>query len=95
MSSAEFAEWAAFARLEPFGPARADLRMANIMALLAEINRDRKKRGKPFSPAEFMFEFDPDAQKKDDPSPADVYAKVRAWAAAMGAQKGKAESGGT
>jgi len=94
MSAAEFTEWAAFARLNPFGPARADLRMANIMALMAEINRDRKRRSKPFSPAEFMLEFDPAAEPEPGPTPEEVYAKVRLWAAMAGAMKAKGDPGG-
>jgi len=93
MSSREFAEWAAYAQVEPFGPTRADLRMANIMALMAEIDRDRKKRSKPFSPAEFMFEFDPEqVAVPEAPSPAEVYAKVKSWAA-MAAAKRKDDDG--
>ena len=87
MSSREFAEWAAFAGLDPFGPARADLRMANIMALTAEINRNPKKRSRPFSPAEFMFEFDPEAEPEPEPpSPGALWQKIRAWAVSAGAK---------
>lgn len=87
MSSREFAEWQAFARLDPFGPARADLRMANQMALFAEVHRDRKKRSKAFTPADFMFEFDSEAvPDPEPPSPAALWQKIRGWAIEAGAK---------
>jgi len=87
MSSREFTEWAAFGNLDPFGPARADLRMANQMALFAEVHRDRKKRGRPFSPAEFMFEFDPaERVEPEPPDPATLWQRLRSWAISAGAK---------
>lgn len=46
----------AYAELEPFGP-RMDLwRSASIAATIANVNRDPKKRTKPFQPEDFMPE---------------------------------------
>lgn len=93
MSSREFTEWAAFARLDPFGPARADLRMANIMALTAEIHRDRKRRGRPYTPAEFMFEFDPElvAEADKPKGPRQLWRELKTWAMMAGAKSKKNE----
>ena len=54
MSSREFTEWLAYARLEPFGPEADDQRMAQLMALIANVNRDPKRRKVPFTPDDFM-----------------------------------------
>lgn len=52
MSSAEFAEWQAFAALEPFGPAREDERAGQVAAVIANVNRP--KGHEPFTPASFF-----------------------------------------
>jgi len=44
----------AYASLEPFGEERADVRAGIIAAVIANANRDRKKRPEPFTPADFM-----------------------------------------
>lgn len=54
MPSHELTEWQAYERVEPFGEARADLRMAILAALIANTNRDPKARREPFTPADFM-----------------------------------------
>ena len=47
-------EWRAFARLEPFGDQRADLRVGQLTALVA--NAMREKGTKPYSWADFSVE---------------------------------------
>ena len=47
MSSREFTEWLAYARLEPFGSEADDHRMAQLLALIANVNRDPKRRKTP------------------------------------------------
>ena len=54
MSSREFTEWLAYARLEPFGPEADDQRMAQLMALIANVSQDPKRRKVPFTPDDFM-----------------------------------------
>jgi hypothetical protein len=49
----------AFYRVEPFGERRADLRMAIVAALIANVNRDPKKQREPFTVDDFMPKFDP------------------------------------
>ena len=44
---------------------RLDYRSAMICSILAEINRDRKRRIKPFSPEDFMPKEE--AEERDDP----------------------------
>lgn len=57
MSSREFAEWMAFFRIQPFGEWRGDFRTANVMALIANVNRDQKKSIE-FSAQDFMPDFE-------------------------------------
>ncbi len=44
----------AYYRLEPFGSDADDWRMAQLLALIANVNRDPKRRPRPFEPEEFM-----------------------------------------
>jgi hypothetical protein len=73
MSGAEFEEWQEFERMEWFGDRRADLRMATLAALLANINRDSKKRPQPYSARDFM----PFEERPRETS-ADLSARLRA-----------------
>lgn len=57
MTGPQLLEWRAYADLEPFDEERADLRAAQICAVLAEVNRDKKKRPEPFTPKDFLFHF--------------------------------------
>ena len=54
MSSREFTEWLAYSRLEPFGPEADDHRMAQLLALTANVNRDPKRRKTPWTPDDFL-----------------------------------------
>ena len=65
----EFTEWIAYNNIDPFGELRADLRQAQICALTANINRDRKKHKKPFGLADFMPYLDKEEKPKPDQSP--------------------------
>lgn len=62
MSALEFSEWLAYYQLEPFGDERADLRMAILASLIANANRDKKKRKKAFDPKDFIPQFGKEAQ---------------------------------
>lgn len=57
MSSREFAEWAQFYELEPWGEERADIRSGIVASTIANANRDAKKRKKPFTVEDFMPRF--------------------------------------
>jgi hypothetical protein len=53
IDSAEFAEWMARDDL-PGIQSAADLRAGRVMAVIAEVNRDTKRRREPFVPADFF-----------------------------------------
>jgi len=57
ISSRELAEWAIFYQSEPFGEARADVRSAIIASVVANSNRDPKKRKKAFTIEDFIPKF--------------------------------------
>lgn len=64
MSGEEFAQWAAYYRIEPWGETRADLRNGVVASLLYNINRT--KDAPPLSPADFLlFEKKPDAAQSE------------------------------
>lgn len=55
MPSGLFMEWVAYARIEPFGDQRADLRAGVLASLTANANRG--KRGKSYQPGDFFPEL--------------------------------------
>lgn len=63
-----FAEWAAFAGIEPFGPWADDLRSGKQMAQYANVHRDSKLKREPFIPADFMVSRVKDKKKLGKPS---------------------------
>ena len=56
MRPSELGEWLAEYSISPWGEWRADLRVAQNTALLANVNRDAKKQPQPFSPRDFMYD---------------------------------------
>lgn len=57
MSHSEFVDWMAFASCEPLPEARADLRSAQHMALLANVNRDASKHATPYAARDFILDW--------------------------------------
>lgn len=58
MPQAEFVEWVAYSRIEPFGEERADWRAALVASVIAEVNRNTKKRKRAFAPKDFLLRFE-------------------------------------
>lgn len=56
-SSRELSAWMVYDSIEPIGARRLDVLAAMLMALLANVNRNPKKRRKPFKPDDFMPEW--------------------------------------
>jgi hypothetical protein len=56
MTSAQFAEWIAYNKLEPFGEEREDLRMGIVASTIANANLPKGK--KPYKPADFTPTFE-------------------------------------
>ena len=62
MSAHEIAEWAAYARVEPFGEARANWHMAVLASLL--YNANRGQNAPPLDAAEFLWKVKPTKQQQ-------------------------------
>lgn len=56
MTWSEFVDWIAYYELDPYGHERADWNAAMIASVIANANRDPKKRKKAFTVKDFMFE---------------------------------------
>lgn len=56
-------DWYVYYVIEPWGQRRADVRSAIIAQILAETNRDRKRRPYPYRLDEFMA-VPPETRKK-------------------------------
>ena len=69
MTSRELTEWMAFYQLEPFGPERGDLQAGIVASVVANANRDSKKQKKPFTPQDFMPEFEGPVLEKEGKTP--------------------------
>ena len=54
MPSRLLTEWVAYDQIDPIGLERGDLQAGIIAAVVAEVNRDRKRRSRPFHPVDFM-----------------------------------------
>lgn len=65
IDSRELTEWFAYAQVEPFGEARADLRAGIVASTVANTARDTKKRQEPFKPSEFMPSFEKESPEPD------------------------------
>lgn len=54
VSSRELSEWIAYYRVEPWGIEPADLRAGIISSTIANVNRDAKKKRRPYTPTDFI-----------------------------------------
>lgn len=73
MSWREYLEWQEYFALEPFGEERADLRAGIVASVIANVNRDPKKRKEPYAPLDFM-----PYTERPKPTPEQVAHKIRA-----------------
>lgn len=78
MSDDEFLGWIAFGMMEPFGEERADWRAAAQMALLANVNRGKRR---PFKVKDFLLRFDSGARREKSMGEleAALYRQYVAW----------------
>jgi hypothetical protein len=65
MTTEELNQWAEFYSLEPWGDWPRNLRTAHIVSVLANVNRDPKKRDQPYSLEECML-FKPPVVKTEE-----------------------------
>lgn len=77
----------AYARHDPLDhQTRSDWRAALVASVLAEINRDKKKKSEPYTVSDFMPEFGPASGGAEDEAqtPEQMLAIVELWNAAYG-----------
>lgn len=55
MTYREFLLWTDFYSVDPFGERRADYRNAQLASIIANQNRDKKKRAKPYTLRDFLI----------------------------------------
>lgn len=80
VDSAEFAEWMAYSMHEPFGPEREDQRAGVVAALIANVNRDSKRRSEPYDVEDFFPRWGAEPEEAEKP---DLQSKLMAWAKTM------------
>ncbi len=81
----ELMDWADLWQTEPWGEYAENVRNAHIVTTLANINRDPKKRDKPFTIEDFML-FKPAVKPKTEEG-AKVAPETIAWMFAMSRKK--------
>jgi hypothetical protein len=79
----ELGQWAALFQLEPWGEQRADLRSAIVASVIANVNRDPKRKSEPFQPLDFMPYLKLDKKDAD----ADLSRRLKAALSAAGQLK--------
>lgn len=65
IDSREFSEWQAYWNLEPWGEGRGDLRAGIVASTMANLWRGANTP--PFTPTDFMPQFDRVGEEADDP----------------------------
>lgn len=75
MSGSEIREWELYEQIEPFGERRADVRAAMIASVIANANRDPKRKPSPFTIDDFM-PFKEADNGDEEPNDEDVAAKA-------------------
>jgi len=76
----------AYYRLEPFGWERADLHAGIVASTIANVNRDKKRRAKPYSPKDFIISFDEQYIEPEVMSPEETLVMVVKLQRAMGGE---------
>lgn len=88
ISSRELSEWMIFDSVEPIGDRRSDWQFAMLAAMIANVNRDRKKRSQPYTPNDFVPDFEKrweSARSPDEATPWEHLLEiVQMWNAALG-----------
>ena len=59
MGQSQLLAWLHFLRIEPWHERRADIHSALLRSLLANVNRDTKKRPRPYTVDDFAVRWEP------------------------------------
>lgn len=82
MTIEQLGEWHSYYLLEPFGEERDDLRSGIIASTIANVNRDSKRRSRPYQPSDFMPDYEKQATRKPLTS-VEEWEEVKAMARAL------------
>lgn len=82
IDSAELTEWFAYYTLEPFGELIADQRHGIATSVLANINRDPRRKKDAYKPSDFIYWHEAN-RIKENPLPQDPEARAEAMITAM------------
>ena len=81
-TSRELSEWIAYARIEPFGFHRTDVGFATIACVVANANRDPKKKSQPFT----IDDFIPKYEEVEEATPEESVSWITAMNQALGGE---------
>lgn len=84
IDSKEFLRWMAFSRLEPFGQEVEDRRFARLAALIANVNRDPKRKPTAYTLEDFMPDYDEGYVYVEPLTPEETLEMVRSLAEGFG-----------
>lgn len=85
LSGSQLQDWMDYAAREPFGSARADQRAGVLAALIANVNRDSKRKPEPFTIEDF-FPSEPPREETPEEATERLEAQLKAWAAGRNAE---------
>lgn len=88
MRPSELGEYLALAQIDDWTEMRGDLRAGIVASVIAEVNRDRRKKSDAFKASDFMPYLD--AQKTPEQKNSELSARIRAALIGGGKRKGKA-----
>ena len=84
MSHSQLLAWLHFHRIEPWHEERADLHSAQLLSMLANVNRNPKKRRRPYSADDFLIRWEPKKMHGRKPlTSASAWAAVKSQVKAM------------
>lgn len=79
VSYEELLRWGELNAISPIGEWRADVRSAQIVAMMANINRDTKRHPEPFQIKEFLLFDKPKPVEHDPKDGAHIKPELMAW----------------
>lgn len=71
-------EWLALYRIDPWGEWRDDLRSGIVASVVANVNRDSKRKPEPFTAQDFVPRFDVPDEAEAQEAP-DLHDKIAAF----------------
>jgi hypothetical protein len=85
MSFQQFQEWQEFYKMDYFGSANSEMRNARLLALIANVNRDPKKKPSAYSEKDFFIY--PELLPKPDGK--GFFRELKSWAVQYNAMRNK------